>query len=247
MLHRPVTGRPHLEEQTMRAETAHKFRPRTGSLRTSARPSLADDAYIRLEEMIVTLELRPGGVFSEADLSRKIRIGRTPLREALQRLQAQHLVTTLPRRGVVVSDINIVDYLAVLETRRVLDRLVAAKAARRASPEQRGMLGHTAEAMGMAAARGDMAEFMRLDTGFDRLVESASRSAFALQASVPLHAHCRRFWYLYRHNGDLPRAAELHAALMKAVASGDEGRAGAASDALVDYLEEFAKTALDLA
>jgi DNA-binding GntR family transcriptional regulator len=231
----------------MRAETAHKFRPRTGSLRTSARRSLADEAYIRLEEMIVTLELRPGGVFSEADLSRKIRIGRTPLREALQRLQAQHLVTTLPRRGVVVSDINIVDYLAVLETRRVLDRLVAAKAARRASPEQRSMLGHTAEAMGMAAARGDMAEFMRLDTGFDRLVESASRSAFALQASVPLHAHCRRFWYLYRHNGDLPRAAELHAALMKAVASGDEGRAGAASDALVDYLEEFAKTALDLA
>ena len=90
-------------------------------------------------------------------------------------------------------------------------------------------------------------EFMRLDTGFDRLVESASRSAFALQASVPLHAHCRRFWYLYRHNGDLPRAAELHAAMMHAVAAADEDAAGAASDALVDYLEEFARTALDIA
>ena len=176
-----------------------------------------------------------------------MKIGRTPLREALQRLQAQRLVTTLPRRGVVVSEITIVDYLAVLETRRVLDRLVATKAARRATPGQREALKETAQAMALAASRGDMAEFMRLDTGFDRLVEAASRSAFALQASVPLHAHCRRFWYLYRHSGDLPRAAELHSSMMSAVAAGDEHAAGAASDALVDYLETFARTALDLA
>lgn len=220
-------------------------RPRPA--RVSGRMSLAEEAYTRLEEMIVTLELQPGGVFSESDLSRKVRIGRTPLREALQRLQAQRLVTTLPRRGVVVSDINIVDFLALLETRRVLDRLVATKAARRATPDQRRALETTAEAMGAAARRGDMAEFMRMDTGFDRLLESASRSAFALQASVPLHAHCRRFWYLYRHNGDLPRAAELHSGLMRAVARGDEESAGEASDALVDYLEEFARTVLDLA
>ena len=212
----------------------------------AARISLANEAYIRLEEMIVTLELQPGSVFSEAELSRKIRIGRTPLREALQRLQAQRLVTTLPRRGGGVSDINIVDYLAVLETRRVLDRLVATKAARRATPEQRTTLERTAEAMASAASRGDMAEYMRLDTAFDRLLEAASRSAFALQASVPLHAHCRRFWYLYRHNGDLPRAAELHGVMMHAVAAGDEDGAGTASDALVNYLEEFARTALDL-
>jgi DNA-binding GntR family transcriptional regulator len=209
--------------------------------------SLADEAYLRLEEMIVTLELQPGSVFSEADLSMKIRIGRTPLREALQRLQAQRLVTTLPRRGVVVSDINIVDYFAVLETRRVLDRLVATKAARRATPDQRKALEKTAKAMAVAAERSDMAGFMRLDNGFDRLVEAASRSAFALRAAVPLHAHCRRFWYLYRHNGDLRRAAELHSGLMHAVAARDEQAAGAASDALVDYLEEFARTALDLA
>lgn len=212
----------------------------------TGKASLADAAYARLEEMIVTLALQPGSVVSEADLSKRVGIGRTPLREALQRLQAQRLVTTLPRRGVVVSDINIVDYLALLETRRVLDRLVATKAARRASPVQRDALRTTASAMQRAAAKGDMNEFMRLDTTFDQFVEAAARSAFALQASVPLHAHCRRFWYLYRHNGDLPRAANLHAALMGAVAGGDEEAAGQASDALVNYLEEFARTALDL-
>ena len=231
----------------MPLDTVRKLQHRAGPLSPPGRVSLADEAYMRLEEMIVTLELQPGSVFSEAVLSGKIRIGRTPLREALQRLHAQRLVTTLPRRGVVVSDINIVDYLAVLETRRVLDRLVATKAARRATPEQRRTLEKTAKSMAAAAERGDLAGFMRMDNGFDRLVESASRSAFALQASVPLHAHCRRFWYLYRHNGDLVRAAELHSGLMHAVAAGDEQAAGAASDALVDYLEEFARTALHLA
>jgi DNA-binding GntR family transcriptional regulator len=230
----------------MTVALSHKSRTRTGLQAAAGKASLADAAYARLEEMIVTLELQPGSVLSEADLSKRVGIGRTPLREALQRLQAHRLVTTLPRRGVVVSDINIVDYLALLETRRVLDRLVATKAARRASPGQREALRKTASAMQHAAAKGDMNEFMRLDTMFDQVVEAAARSAFALQASDPLHAHCRRFWYLYRHNGDLPRAADLHAALMEAVAAGEEEAAGQASDALVQYLEEFARTALDL-
>ena len=230
----------------MNVDTGRKHQARSGAAEPPGRVSLAEEAYTRLEEMIVTLELRPGSVLSEAELSRKIRIGRTPMREALQRLQSQRLVTTLPRRGVMISEINIVDYLALLETRRVLDRLVATKAARRASPEQRKALERIGASMVDAAGRGDMTEFMRLDTGFDRLLEEASRSAYALQASVPLHAHCRRFWYLYRHNGDLPRAAELHAAMMRAVAGGSEEGAGEAAEGLVDYLEEFARTALDL-
>lgn len=230
----------------MTVALSHRSRTRAGQPAAAGKASLADVAYARLEEMIVTLELQPGSVLSEGDLGKRVGIGRTPLREALQRLQVHRLVTTLPRRGVVVSDINIVDYLALLEARRVLDRLVATKAARRASPDQRDELRKTASAMQRAAARGDMGEFMRLDTAFDQVVESAARSAFALQASVPLHAHCRRFWYLYRHNGDLPRAADLHAALMEAVAAGDEEAAGQASDTLVQYLEEFARTALDI-
>ncbi|HTR98120.1 MAG TPA: GntR family transcriptional regulator [Bacteroidota bacterium] len=231
----------------MPVDAGRKPQARQGAAEQTGKPSLAEEAYRRLEEMIVTLELRPGSVLSETELSRRIRIGRTPMREALQRLQAQRLVTTLPRRGVEISEINIVDYLALLDTRRVLDRLVATKAARRALPDQREALEKVAAGMVAAASRGDMTEYMRLDTAFDRLLEEASRSAYALRASVPLHAHCRRFWYLYRHNGDLTRAAELHAAMMRAVARGSEPEAGEAADALVDYLEEFARTALDLA
>ena len=80
--------------------------------------SLAEKAYDRVEEMIVTLELEPGSVFSEVELSKRIEIGRTPLREALQRLSADRLVKTMPRRGMVVTEINIREQLALLETRR---------------------------------------------------------------------------------------------------------------------------------
>ena len=95
-------------------------------------------------------------------------------------------------------------------------------------------------------ARKHLVEFMRLDRGFDALLQSAARTPFAVQAVKPMHAHCRRFWYLYRHNGDIAKAVGLHARLMRAVASGDEKEAGKASDALMDYLERFTRLTLEL-
>src|SRR5262249_52814750 len=86
---------------------------------------LSDQARARLEEMIVSLELPPGSVWSEADLSAKLGIGRTPVREALQRLEGDHLVRILPRHGAQITEINVVEQLLLLELRRALDRLIA--------------------------------------------------------------------------------------------------------------------------
>ncbi|MFQ5603695.1 MAG: GntR family transcriptional regulator [bacterium] len=208
--------------------------------------TLADQAYRILEEMIVTLELPPGSAYSEADLSQKINIGRTPLRQALQKLADHRLVASLPRRGIIVSEVNIAEHLALLETRRVLDRLVVSRAARRANPDQRQELKSCAREILQAAATGDVAEFMCRDQQFDQIVETASRNIFAARACAPLHAHCRRFWYLYQENGDLSQSAKLHAAVMKAVVVKDESAAANASDQLMDYLEQFTRAALEL-
>ncbi len=210
------------------------------------RTSLSDRAYKQLEEMIVTLQLQPGSVITEGELGARLGIGRTPLREAIQRLALQRLVTTLPRRGLVVSEINLTDHLGVLETRRVLDRLLAAGAARRATPEERKRLKAYAAWMTEAARVDDLAEFMRLDQEFDQLLACSAHNLAASNAIAPLHIHCRRFWYLYRHQGDLPRAAAFHAALIDAVVDGDEERAADASDTLMRYLEDFTRKALDL-
>src|ERR1035437_6046801 len=99
--------------------------------------SLTDRAYSHLEEMIVTLQLPPGSAVSETALSQRLGIGRTPIREALQRLARERLVTILPRRGIIVSEINVKSQLRLLEVRRKVERLGAKSAARRATPEER--------------------------------------------------------------------------------------------------------------
>lgn len=215
-------------------------------LKSKENQNLATLAYQKIEELIVTLKLSPGTVFSEAELSKQLSIGRTPVREALQRLTADQLVVTLPRRGMMVTEINIGNHLALLETRRVLERLIATKAAKRSNKEQHALLKEYADGILKAAREGDLETFMRFDQKFDRVVEMASGNPFAVKANAPFHAHCRRFWYYYQINGDLLRSARLHAELMQAIAEGDEQKAAKASDVLLDYLEEFTRAALGL-
>src|ERR1700716_3347794 len=92
--------------------------------------TLTEKAYRALEEDIVTLRIPPGSVVSEAMLSRRLGVGRTPVREALQRLAREWLVVIMPRRGIVVSDIDPVRQLRLLEARRETERLLARCAAK---------------------------------------------------------------------------------------------------------------------
>ncbi len=85
---------------------------------------LTDQAYRAIEEEIVTLRLRPGTILSEQLLAQRFKIGRTPVREALQRLANEGLVIILPRKGILVSDINPREQLLVLEVRREIERLL---------------------------------------------------------------------------------------------------------------------------
>src|ERR1700755_1827631 len=92
--------------------------------------TLTDKAYRALEEEVGTCRMSPGTVVSEAMLSRRLGVGRTPVREALQRLAREWLVVILPRRGVVVAEIDPVRQLRLLEARREIERFLAGAAAR---------------------------------------------------------------------------------------------------------------------
>lgn len=207
--------------------------------------TLNEEAYRRIEELIITLELAPGSVVSEAILSERIGIGTTPIREALQRLAREHLLQILPRRGVLVTAIDVNHQLQVLETRRELDRLIARCAARRANAAEREQMAAVAERLAQAVAAGDLHEFMRLDGEMNALAARASRNEVAAATTATLHSVSRRFWFFHHQNH--PGAAEtmrLHVELARALADGDEGQAGAASDRLIDQLFEFARGTL---
>ncbi len=207
--------------------------------------TLSNQAYDRIEEMIVTLELKPGSVISEGELVQKTGIGRTPVREALLRLAQEHLVETLPRKGIIVSEIHISDHLALLETRRALEKVLVAKAVRRATPEQRKTLSELADRIESASEKGDLNSFIHFDHEFDQIIAEAARNPFASEACAPLRAHCRRFWYRFHHDEDLTQSAGLHAEIMRAVAANDESKAIEATDRLMDYLDKLTREAID--
>lgn len=192
--------------------------------------------------MIVRLELPPGSAVSEAMLSERLGIGRTPIREALQRLARERLVQILPRRGVIVSDINVKAQLRLIEVRREVERLVARSAARRATPVERARFGELAKAFQQAARTGDDVAFLRIDREFNELCLEAARNEFAATAMQLMASLSRRFWYLhYKQAADMPETANLHADMARSIAAGDPEAAGAACDALLDNIEAFTR------
>ena len=204
--------------------------------------SLTDLAYAHLEEMIVTLKLRPGATVSEGELSVLTGIGRTPIREALQRLAREKLVSILPRRGIVVTEINVGNQLKLLEVRRELERLIARTAARRATPAERERFQELAKLFEKSARANDDVTFMRTDREFNTLCSAASHNDFAAGAMGLMHSLSRRFWYIhYKQAADMPLTAKLHADIARAIADGDEERATLAADRLLDNIEKFTR------
>src|SRR5579872_5117176 len=208
--------------------------------------TLTDRAYRQIEELIVTLALPPETILSEQSLAARIGIGRTPIREALQRLARDGLVVILPRRGILVSQINLKTQMRLLEVRRELERLMAGGAAERATPEESALFATIARQMRRASDENDDMTFMRLDRQFNELVSLAARNEFASRAMGLMHGLSRRFWYQhYRESGDLPLSARLHAEVAEAIAGRDPQAAAKASDRLIDYIESFTRKTIE--
>ena len=199
--------------------------------------SLAEQAYYRLEEQLVTLGIAPGELIGEKDLIEKSGIGRTPVREAIQRLSSEGLLQVLPRRGLMVTPLRRSDLLQIIETRRVLERLLVIKAAERATPDQRQALRILASHL--QAADDDIDVFFRLDHRLDELLEAACNNRYLVKALAAMHSQCRRLWYLHRRKLNLSRSAQLHAGLARAVADEDGAGAIRALDEIITILENL--------
>jgi DNA-binding GntR family transcriptional regulator len=216
---------------------------RSGAQRSAMNAeTLTERAYRALEEQIVTLRLKPSQVLSEQMLSATLDIGRTPIREALQRLAREGLIAILPRKGILVSDINPRNQLLVLEVRRELERLLSRAGAERATKDQREQLQEIARGMDRASKGNDDIAFMRLDRELNGLMIEAAHNDYAARSMKLLQGLSRRFWYMhYREAADLPLCARLHANQARAIAQGNADAAARASDKLMDYVENFTR------
>ena len=207
---------------------------------SASKISQAKKAYEIIEEMIVSLKLEPGSKVSEKYLCDALGMGRTPVREALQRLSMEGTIFIAPRVGIVISDIEIADQFRLIEVRRELERIMAGRAALLATPEERAQFTALANDFAVAADANDENLFITTDREFNHLEASAARNKYVLLAMSSIQAQTRRFWYLYfKHFGDLSKVSRLHANLAASIANGNEKGAVKASDTLIDYVEEY--------
>jgi DNA-binding GntR family transcriptional regulator len=199
--------------------------------------SLAKQAYITLRDRIVSLDLPPGALLSETTLGDAMGISRTPIREALKRLERDYLITIMPRRGIVVTDIDLHDQLQLLDIRRGIESTLFARAAERASPAQRQRFKELATGLEATAAQGDLDAHYVIDREFDALIDLCASNRFMTDTLRPVHSLTWRFWQLNRGTEAAKRVLELHVAVAHAVASGKAARVLAATGAMFDFNE----------
>lgn len=212
-------------------------------LNEDASESLVEIAYQQIEEMIVTMELKPGSRVSEPFLVERLKLGRTPIREALVKLAMDQLLIWLPRRGMVVRDINLQTQLKVLEMRRALELVLVSAAARRRSHEEALAIHGIVERFRSLRGDPDHVKILALDREFISTFITVSRNPF-LRAIVPLYALSRRFWLSCeaQQSRFKPEVlTDFHMAIGTAVANGDEAEAQRQTTAFLDYIEEFTR------
>ncbi|HWK68314.1 MAG TPA: GntR family transcriptional regulator [Rhizobiaceae bacterium] len=206
---------------------------------SDAADTLAEAAYARISEMILNLELKPGALISETVLSNHLGIGRTPVRESLKRLKRDRLVHIMPRRGIVVAEIDIPEQLLALEVRRHVERILVTRAARRSTSLQRVEFGRLADRMQQFANLGDPPGYLAVDKEYDDLIDRCAGNPYATDALRPIHAVVRRFWATMKGTEEWNEVSAMHIQVVRAVATGDPEKAEAASAALMDYNEKI--------
>jgi DNA-binding GntR family transcriptional regulator len=200
--------------------------------------SLAEQAYRLLEQKLVRLELLPGEVVSEGQLIALTGLGRTPVREAMQRLAQQDLIEVMPRKGLRVTPVSQPAMLQIVEARRPLERVIVNRAALNARDEQRSSL--AALARDMAFAHDNFETYLRLESELERLLDRCAANPFASTAAAPLRSHCRRLWYLHRQRLLLSDAISAQSMLARLVARRDCPGAKKAVDGVMAVIERLA-------
>ncbi len=188
---------------------------------------LSDKAYDLIRHKIITLELPPLAPIDEQALIEDLQVGRTPIREALQRLSAEDLVFFAPRRGMFVADISITDLQKIFEVRLVLEGFCARLAAQRILPEQlcemkaiTGQLSFVTDS--------DRRGLMYIDERFHDMLYQASDNEFVADILRRLHALSFRLWHMVLDRlGTVRHAMEQHVEITAALEARDEDAAEA--------------------
>ncbi|WP_328618273.1 GntR family transcriptional regulator [Amycolatopsis sp. NBC_00355] len=191
-------------------------------------PSLAEQAYLFVRDRLVMLDIRPGDPINEEWLGTTLGMGRTPIREALKRLESERLVVAYPRRGTFATDVNISDLAHISEVRRTLEPMATAAAAGRATAADRATLTELRAQLDVGVPAGDNAELLRTDLALHRAIYRCVHNPFLEDTLIRYDNLATRIWCVFVPR--LPGMAghvDEHVPLLTAIIEGDAEKAAA--------------------
>lgn len=201
--------------------------------------SKSEQAYLLLERMIEEGELAPESLVSESTLTELTGFGRTPIREAVQRLSRNHMLRIHPNKGIEIPRISVEDQLSRLEVRRAMETLAVRLACERASGAEVEAMSHLADTL---TGQHSLTEYADTVRETHALVTVGAHNPYLAEAMAPLQGMSRRFWltHVRDERREVAEGSELHRALLRSIIGRDKDGAQDASIALNDYLVESA-------
>jgi DNA-binding GntR family transcriptional regulator len=203
---------------------------------------LSSRAYAEIRRKIIRLELAPGAVVREEALQAELGIGRTPIREALQRLARDQFVSVIPRRGMFVSSIDVSELSLLFETRAVMEPYAARLACMRGGDhdwdEMQRVLADSADAPGDVA-------LLDVDRRCHEIIWRAAGNRFLTDTLDVLYAQSDRVWHMYLADvADTRHAVDEHADILDVLRAGDPDAAAEAVEAHVKSFDAQVRDAV---
>jgi DNA-binding GntR family transcriptional regulator len=193
----------------------------------SAPTSLADRAYLAIRDQLILLDIRPGDPIDDDELARSLGMGRTPVREALKRLEGDRLVVSFPRRGTFATGMDIADLAHISEIRVQLEPLAARRAAERAPRATRAELEELASRIeDLDVAHIDRAELMRWDLRVHRAIYQAANNPHLVDVLVRYVNLATRIHCMFLDRlSTVDMHVREHVELLRAIAAAEADRA----------------------
>jgi DNA-binding GntR family transcriptional regulator len=199
----------------------------------------ANKAYNLIKDKVIKIKMPPGSVIREAELMLELELGRTPIREALKRLETENLVIVKPRQGMFVADIPITDLIQIFEVRVELEALCTYLASKRMTPEILAKMKDLAETYTEGDVR-DLHCLFEQDRQFHMLLAQAANNRFLVDEIDHYYNLSMRIWYLVLNNVQPEDVGvDAHLKILHAIEARDHS---AARDHMRHHIEQFHRT-----
>ena len=226
---KPISGKLTPKRQAFRTTPSDNSPRKAGSLVAMA--------YEQIKDGIITLHFLPGQYLNEGAICALLQVGRTPVHQALQRLELEGLVEIMPRKGVIVLPDSISEIIKILESRATVEADLARSAAKNATARDVRELQTLANAIKQNKNGSDIDSFIAADRAFHRKLAELAGNSVLSDFAQQLHERSIRYWYLHLWRTiDVQATARQHAAIADAIARHDETRAARALREHIDML-----------